>query len=160
MFKFWNFCMSSQFIATLHSKHIFWDSWDNIFMLQKMKFFWELKDEIFFSDGPDAAVDQTIGLRKRYNPIQSISLCWSDMATDGICLERFDEGGVDLLLRLLALRAHRFLRGLAMRAVLLDWGEVFLRKVQGSSAHVRRRAKEARVEPSVEHWKCPEFTTS
>ena len=23
--------MSSQFIATLHSKHIFWDSWDNIF---------------------------------------------------------------------------------------------------------------------------------
>ena len=24
--------MSSQFIATLHSKHIFWDSWDNIFL--------------------------------------------------------------------------------------------------------------------------------
>ena len=23
--------MSTQFIATLHSKHIFWDSWDNIF---------------------------------------------------------------------------------------------------------------------------------
>ena len=39
-FKFWNFkcsnfkflkCFrSSHFIATLHSKHIFWDSWDNI----------------------------------------------------------------------------------------------------------------------------------
>ena len=26
--------MSSQFIATLHSKHIFWDSWDNIFFLR------------------------------------------------------------------------------------------------------------------------------
>ena len=26
--------MSSQFIATLHSKHIFWDSWDNILILE------------------------------------------------------------------------------------------------------------------------------
>ena len=29
--------MSSQFIATLHSKHIFWDSWDNIFAKNKIQ---------------------------------------------------------------------------------------------------------------------------
>ena len=30
--------MSSQFIAKLHSKHIFWDSWDNIFSGFRAKF--------------------------------------------------------------------------------------------------------------------------
>ena len=30
--------MSSQFIVTLHSKHIFWDSWDNIFSILKSPF--------------------------------------------------------------------------------------------------------------------------
>ena len=35
--KFLKFFRSSHFIATLHSKHIFWDSWDNIFSVRSLK---------------------------------------------------------------------------------------------------------------------------
>ena len=84
--------MSSQFIATLHSKHIFWDSWDNIFFALRAATSYKKtekykKSVIFFKK-----VQVLI-----YGPAAVGTVCsWLSQSAPGltnlVCTETADEG--------------------------------------------------------------------